>query len=109
MTVDRVRALSLTLPRSEERVVRDRITFRVGRIVYCGFSADETLMGLGHPKEERAALVARDERFLLPTGGDLRWNWVLCRPELLDDDELEERVVDAWRMCVPRSLSAQRP
>ena len=48
-----MRALALTLPRAYEALVRDRVKFRVGRIVYLAFSRDETLMGFGFPKEER--------------------------------------------------------
>ena len=104
-----VRGIALGLPRTTERLVRDRVTFRVGRLVYCGFSADETVMGFGFPKELRAELVASDDRYLLPSRGDLRWNWVHCRPHLLEPDELEDRVVEAWRMCVPKSVSAGWP
>ena len=55
------------LPRAEEALVRDRVKFRVGRIVFVAFSRDETLMGFGFPREEREALVASEpEKFLLP-------------------------------------------
>jgi len=51
VTIDDVRELALTLPRAYEAVVRDRIKFRVGRIVFLAFSKDETMMGFGFPKE----------------------------------------------------------
>ena len=51
--VDAVRTLALSLPRWYEVLVRDRVKFRVGRIVYLAFSRDETLMGFAFPKEER--------------------------------------------------------
>jgi len=38
-------------------VVRDQIKFRVGQIVFVAFSRDETVMGVGFPKGERAAMV----------------------------------------------------
>lgn len=41
MTIDNVRTLALTLPRSYEALVRDRVEFRVGRIVYLAFSRDD--------------------------------------------------------------------
>jgi hypothetical protein len=53
-TVDAVRTLALSLPRSYEVLVRDRVKFRVGRLVFVSFSRDEQLMGFGFPKEERA-------------------------------------------------------
>ena len=46
------------MPRSSEVLVRDRVKFRVGQIVYVAFSQDETEIGFAFPKEERAALVA---------------------------------------------------
>ena len=57
VTVDEVRAVALTLPRSYEAFVRGRVKFRVGQIVYLAFSKDGAEMGCGFPKEWRAALV----------------------------------------------------
>ena len=75
VTVDDVRALAETLPRSYEVLVRDRVKFRVGQMVYVAFSRDEQTMGFGFPKEERAALVASEPaKFLLPPESDLRFN-----------------------------------
>ena len=73
VTVDDVRALAETLPRSYEVLVRDRVKFRVGQMVYVAFSRDEQTMGFGFPKEERAALVASEpDKFLLPPESDLQ-------------------------------------
>jgi hypothetical protein len=106
-TIDDARAVASTLPRSYEAVVRDRVRFRVGRIVWAGFSRDESIMGFAFPKEERDALVASDpDRFLLPSAGDLRYNWVLVRLATVDVDELRELLVDAWRMVVPKKVAA---
>ena len=58
VTIDDVRAVLAGLPRSSEVLVRDRVKFRVGQIVYVAFSQDETQIGFAFPKEERAALVA---------------------------------------------------
>ena len=69
VAIDDVRALALRLPRTTEALVRDRVKFRVGRIVYLAFSRDETVMGFAFPKEEREALVRSEpEKFLMPTG-----------------------------------------
>ena len=56
VTIDDVRAVVDGFPRSYEVLVRDRVKFRVGSIVYVAFSHDETLMGFAFPKEERDAL-----------------------------------------------------
>jgi hypothetical protein len=105
VTVDDARAIAATLPRSYEALVRDRVKFRVGQIVYVAFSRDETIMGFGFPKEERDALVASEpDKFLMPRTSDLRFNWVCVRMDAIDHDELRELVVDAWRMCVPKKV-----
>jgi hypothetical protein len=111
ITVEDVRSVALTLPRAEEALVRDRIKFRVGRIVFVAFSRDETIMGFGFPREERDALVASEPAtFRLPSrASDLRYQWVEAYCDALDIDEMRELVTDAWRMCVPKSVAATVP
>ena len=107
-TIETVRELALSLPRSYEALVRDRVKFRVGRIVYLAFSRDETLMGFAYPKDEREALVGSDpDTFLMPGPSDLRYNWVVVRLARVDDDEVRELVLDAWRMVVPKRVAAE--
>ena len=107
VTIEDVRAVARQLPRAYEVLVRDRVKFRVGRIVWLAFSADETTMGFAFPKEERAALVASDPaKFLLPGQADLRWNWAVVRLSAIDAEEMRELVLDAWRLVVPKSVGA---
>jgi hypothetical protein len=107
VTVDDVRRFASTLPRAYEALVRDRVKFRVGSIVFVAFSRDETIMGFGFPKEERAALVeAEPEKFLMPEPSDERYQWVQARVAALDEDEMRELVLDAWRMCVPKKVAS---
>jgi len=101
----RVRALGEQLPRTEIAYVRDSMKLRVRSIVYAAVSPDETLMGFGFPKEERAALVSsRPDVFLMPVPSDERFHWVRVRLAMVDEAEMRELVVDAWRMCVPKFL-----
>jgi hypothetical protein len=105
-TAQDVRRLALALPRAYEALVRDYVKFRVGRIVFLSISPDEELIGFGFPKEERAALVASEpDKFLMPVRSDERYNWVRARLAKLDQPELAELVVDAWRMCVPKRVA----
>jgi hypothetical protein len=107
VTIEDVRALASELPRSYEALVRDRVKFRVGRIVYLAFSRDETVMGFAFPKEERDALVASEPgKFLLPRPTDLRYNWVAVQLDALDHAEMRELVLDAWQMVVPKRVAA---
>jgi hypothetical protein len=107
VTIDDVRALASTFERSYEVVVRDRVKFRVGQIVYLAFSRDDSLMGFAFPKEEREMLVSSEpHKFMLPKQGDMRYNWVVVRLAEIDLTEMTELVVDAWRMVVPKKVFA---
>jgi hypothetical protein len=106
VTADDVRRIALALPRAYEALVRDRVKFRVGRIVFLSISPDEELLGFGFPKEERAALVASEPgKFLMPLRSDERYNWVRVRLATIDEAELRELIIDSWRMCVPKRVA----
>lgn len=107
VTLDDARAIVAPLPRSYEALVRGKVRFRVGSIVYAAFYEDDTIMGFAFPREEREALVASEpDKFLLPRPSDMRHRWVCVRLAALDGDELRELLVDAWRMCVPKKVAA---
>ncbi len=107
VTIDDVRAATCELPRSYEAVVRGRVKFRVGRIVYLAFSRDETQMGFAFPKEEREAFVTSyPEKFLMPAKADMRYNWLEVRLSSIGRREMRELVLDAWSMVVPKAVAA---
>lgn len=107
VTVRDVRALAMSLPRTQEHLIRDQVKFRVGRIVYVAISPDETILGFGFPREERAALIAAEPaRFCLIRASDQRYNWVDARMALVSVADMREFVTDAWRMVVPARLAA---
>jgi hypothetical protein len=107
VTIDDVREFAAHLPRAYEALVSDRVKFRVGRIVFLAFSRDEQIMGFGFPREEREALVAAEpDKFLMPSESDLRYHWVHVCLAAIDQAEMRELVLDAWRMCVPKSVAA---
>jgi hypothetical protein len=106
VTLDEVRRFAMTLPRTTEGLVGGRVKFYVGRIVYVSFSRDETVMGFAFPKEERDWLVGgTPEKFMHPSKADLRYHWVLVRLAAIDETEMRELVVDAWRMVVPKRIA----
>jgi len=107
VTVEDVRALALQLPRSYEVWVRGRRKFRVGRIVYIAFSKDETIMGFGFPKQWRdIVLEAEPHKFLPPDPVDVRYQWLQVRLSAIDQAEMRDLVLDAWRMVVPKRVAA---
>lgn len=108
VTIEDVREIARGLPRSSEVLVRGRVKFRVGRIVWLAFSADQEQLGFAFPKVERDAMLAADPgKFVRPTESDLRFNWLEVRLAALDREELRELVLDAWRMVVPKRVARE--
>jgi hypothetical protein len=105
-TVDDVLALGSSLERSYPVMVRERLKFRVGSLVYVAFSLDEREMEFAYPRLERDGLIAAEPgKFSLPADSDLRFNWVRSTLAALEPAEARELVVDAWRMVVPQKLA----
>jgi hypothetical protein len=108
VTTGEVRAFAATLPRSYEAIVRGRVKFRIGRIVYLSLAKDGSTMGFAFPKELREALVESEpEKFELPSAGDMRYHWVHVRLALIDEAEMRELVEDAWAFCVPKKVAEE--
>lgn len=106
VTAAQVRAVAMSLPRTSEHLIHDRVKFRVGKIVYVSISPDESTMGFGFPKDEREALIASEpDKFAMPTLSDQRFHWVHARMAALSAEEMSELVTDAWRMCVPKKVA----
>ena len=109
VSVDDVLTYAKDFERSYVAVVHGRIKLRVKQIVYVAFSRDETTMGFGFPKDDRPALVASaPERFSLPRPSDMRFHWVETRLDRLEIDEMQEFVLDAWGLVVPKFLFRER-
>ena len=109
VTVDEARAFAEKLPRTDVVLVRDRVKFRVKSLVYVAFSKDETEMGFAFPKLERDALVQSEpHKFHLPSPSDMRYNWCVVRMDAIDRAELEQIILHAWRMVVPKRVAAEQ-
>jgi hypothetical protein len=108
VTIDDVRVFAGTLPRSYEALVRGRVKFRIGRIVYLSFSRDGSTMGFAFPKEWRDALVESEpDKFSLPSEFDMRYHWVHVKLAAIDEHEMHDLVEDAWAFVVPKSVAEE--
>ena len=108
VTVDEIRALAASLPRSYEVFVRGLVKFRVGQIVWLSLAPDGSWMGCAFPKELRqAAVETQPEKFAYPSESDMRFNWIHVNLAAIDADEMRELVEGAWSMCVPKFLAEQ--
>jgi hypothetical protein len=107
-SLEDVRGIAMSLPRTTEHLIRGTVKFRVGRLVYAAVSADEERLGFGFPKDERAALVASEpDKFMMPLRSDERYQWVRAALPVLDAEELRELLIDAWCMVVPKTVAAR--
>ena len=108
VTVDDVRALASSLPRSYEAYVRGNVKFRIGQIVYLSLAPDGSRMGCGFPKEFRQAAVdAEPDKFSLPSESDMRFNWIHVSLAAIDADEMRDLVEDAWARAVPKYIAEE--
>jgi hypothetical protein len=106
VTVDEIRELAASLPRSYEAIVRGRVKFRIGQIVYLALAADGSTMGCGFPKEFReAAVAAEPTKFSLPSESDMRFNWIHVNLSAIDRDEMRDLVEGAWSRAVPKYVA----
>jgi hypothetical protein len=106
VSADEVRELAASLPRSYEVLVRGRVKFRIGQIVYLALGADGSTMGCGFPKEFRQAAVdAEPWKFSLPSESDLRFNWIHVNLAAIDRNEMRDLVEDAWARAVPKFVA----
>jgi hypothetical protein len=108
VSLDEIRELAASLPRSYEAHVRGRVKFRIGQIVYLSLAADGSTMGCGFPKEFReAAVEAEPEKFAMPSESDLRFNWIHVNLAALDKDEMRDLVEGAWSRAVPKYVAEE--
>jgi hypothetical protein len=108
VSVDEIRELAASLPRSYEAHVRGRVKFRIGQIVYLSLAADGSTMGCGFPKEFReAAVEAEPEKFAMPSESDMRFNWIHVNLAALDEEEMRDLVEGAWSRAVPKYVAEE--
>jgi hypothetical protein len=51
-------------------------------------------------------LASRPEVFLPPEPADERYHWLQLRMAAIDRPELDEFVIDAWQLVVPKGVAA---
>jgi hypothetical protein len=108
VTVDEIRALAASLPRSYEAHVRGLVKFRVGQIVFLSLAPDGSKMGCGFPKDFRQAAVdAEPEKFALPSTTDMRFHWIHVHLAAIDAGEMRDLVEGAWSMVVPKYVAEE--
>jgi hypothetical protein len=108
VTIEEVRTLAATLPRSYEAHVQGYVKFRIGQIVYLSLAPDGSTMGCAFPKEFReAAVEAEPHKFSLPRESDMRFNWIHVTMGAIDAEEMRDLVEGAWSRVVPKYVAEE--
>jgi hypothetical protein len=104
MRRDTIRRMALALPEAEERETWGTPTFRVRNKIFAMFAEGSSELWVKSTFDEQRALVAMDEGtfFFPPYVGPS--GWVGVRFRTVNRGELEELLVEAWRLTAPKRL-----
>ena len=79
-TVEDVRRIAMSLPRTTEHLIRDHTKFRVGRLVYASVSPDSERLGSASRRKSAPRWSpATPGKFMMPLRSDERYHWVRAR------------------------------
>ena len=103
--LDTVRRLALALPRTEERPsYNDTASFRVkSRGMFAREREDGETIALKIDYGERRALVAMQPETFQVTPHYENYPWVIVRLASVDEGELEELLIEAWRLTASKT------
>lgn len=98
------RKIALGLPEAEERETWETATFRIRNKIFVMFNDQERELWIKSTFDEQRALCHMDPGtfFVPPYVGPS--GWVGVRIRTVDRDELEELLIEAWRLTAPKRL-----
>lgn len=98
------RKIALGLPEAEERETWETATFRIRNKIFVMFNDQERELWIKSTFDEQRALCHMDPGtfFVPPYVGPN--GWVGVRIRTVDRDELEELLIEAWRLTAPKRL-----
>jgi hypothetical protein len=106
-SADEVRELALSLPGAHESHHFDVTDFRVNNKIFCTLPRPGQ-MGMRIGVDEQAALLAEDpDTFERAKGKWGEQGWTLIRLDAVDQEQLRELIIEAWRTRAPKKLLAE--
>ena len=102
-----VRALALGLPETGEKPCYGTPGFYVKKKLFARLLPDPKVLAVRCDMEEREALLEVAPEVFFTTPHYEGWPMVLIRLPKIERADLEERLVEAWRMMAPRTLLAK--
>ena len=108
VTWDEVRAVALALPEVEEGTSWGRASFAVRDKTFAGLSRHEGAMWARCDREERPLIVeSKPDVYRLTPHFEASPAHLLVWLEHADEDDVRERLIDAWLLKAPKRLAAQ--
>ena len=96
----------MSLPEAEERETWGTPTFRVRNRIFAMFAEGGDELWIKSTHDEQRALVAMDPGTYFPPAYVGPSGWVGVRYSRADRSEVEELLIEAWRMTAPKRLLA---
>ena len=104
-----MRTLALSMPETEEKSHFGKPDFRVCNKIFAGLSADGKRANMKLTHELQSVVVgAKPDAFVPAEGAWGRSGWTYVELARVKVAELEELVVEAWRLTAPKRLLAGR-
>ncbi len=108
VTWERVAELALELPEVEASTSWERPSFRVRGKAFAGASRHEGAMWARCDRDERALIVASEpDVYRLTAHFEASPAHLLVWLEHADEEDVRERLIDAWLLKAPKRLAAQ--
>jgi hypothetical protein len=108
MDAEAVQKLVLRLPGAEEHEGwAGQPAFKVRKKGFAYLSEDETKLFLKALREEQQAMIAQNPDVYASWWESGRFGWLEIDLAAADDDEVEELLIEAWRLNAPKYLIAQ--
>ena len=106
-TVETLRTIALGLPATTEKPCWGTPAWYVKGKIFARILDDGVSVVVKVDFDERAALVQEDPKVYAVTPHYEGYPMVIVRLPKVPEDELEERLVEAWRYCAPARLLAE--
>jgi len=104
-TVAQVRTMALALPETAEVVTWGTdLTWRVRDKIFVMGGPESPSVSVKASKEDQAELIAMAPQTYSPSAYVGRFSWVSVVLANVDEDELRDLIVEAWRMTAPKRL-----
>lgn len=93
------------LPQVEPGTSYGRPALKVAGKGFTGYRGEDAIP-IAMPLEQKEMLLELAPEIYFETEHYKGWPWVLVRMSAISDDELMQRLVDAWRFRAPKKLAA---